>query len=154
MLLIHSVYCRSSRPYRIHTDTICFTVCTTPHITYHATFLCISCVFVVHLDPGSNITVYDNITSTELTCDMAGYIPNDSIQWYKDGALIQTNSKYSFDMRKGLRHANKGLRMNSTVSVLIISWPDTSDNGEYECKVPGHDELARTVQLTVRQGTY
>ena len=127
--------------------------CSTPHITYHTTFLCLSSVFVVHLDPSSSaVSIYNNVTAAELICDMAGYIPDGSaLQWYRDNLLLQASSKYSFHMRDGSRLASKGLRTSSIEGVLTISQPSTSDGGEYKCEMLGHN-LARTVRLTVRQG--
>ena len=94
------------------------------------------------------------MTSTELTCEMAGYVPpNTSFRWYRNNRLLENNTKYTTIYRSGTRHAQQG-GMNitdSVVTVLIITSLQANDSGMYECRVEDYQHATGRVSLTVKQ---
>ena len=104
------------------------------------------------------MTVLDNITSVELSCDMAGFIPEDTaLKWYKNNTLISSNSRVTVSYRNGLRKSFRefGFPVNSTEAVLTFTPPQTTDSGTYECRISGYEflpkqEIKLIVQTSVK----
>ena len=111
-------------------------------------------LFTVHLTANETVvTVFDNSSSVELSCDMAGYIPeNNALQWYRNNQLVSVSSRVTVNYRDGLRYASRGFNSvnRSVESVLKFSPPETDDSGIYECRINGYESLEQqTIQLTV-----
>ena len=99
-----------------------------------------------------SVTVNSNVSSVQLSCDMAGYIPPSShLQWYRNGSILQNNSEYTILYRNGNRNAQlpgASVAGPSVVSVLVITDPQVQDTGEYQCVIVSLN-ISDTVQLTV-----
>ena len=108
----------------------------------------------VYLEAGEPLSVFDNVTSAELKCDMAGFIPEDSaLKGYRNDELVVEDERVTVSYTLGKRSAARGdtMNVNSTVSVLIFTDPNKNDTGEYECRIEGYDLPIQTLQLTVEQ---
>lgn len=111
----------------------------------------------VHLNANDSITSTTTSPTTELYCDMAGYVPPQSrLRWYRDGTLLENNQKYTTVYRDGQRKAQRdqerGSISSSILGVLVIMSPSVEDSGLYECKIDGYRDMSRSVSLTVKQG--
>ena len=96
------------------------------------------------------MTVFDNVSSVELSCDMAGYVPPVSdLQWFRNDEVIQNSSNYTVLYRDGSRPSQgvSGLGP-SVLSVLVITEPGAEDSGEYQCRTVSLG-LSESVQLIV-----
>ena len=138
---------------------------TLPHITtshypvsnissYQPTIMCVTVVVTpptAHLNASDPVTVFDNVSSVELSCDMAGYVPPVSdLQWFRDGVMIQNSSNYTVLYRDGSRHSLRPVsgQSPSVLSVLIITEPAVEDSGECQCRIVSLG-LTESVQLMV-----
>ena len=127
--------------------------CTTHNIQcIHVLLVCLYCYTVQLNVSESSLTVNSNVTSVQLSCDMAGYIPPSShLQWYRNGSMLQNNSDYTILYRNGNRNALLPGALEpgpSVVSVLVITDPQVQDTGEYQCVIVSLN-ISDTVQLTV-----
>ncbi len=91
------------------------------------------------------MTILDNASFVELSCDMSDYIrPDDQLQWFRDGEMITSGqARQQITFKNG--NANQGQlgglsTQSSRVSVLTISNPILSDTGTYNCRVIGTTE--------------
>ena len=101
----------------------------------------------------SSVTVNSSVSSVQLSCDMAGYIPPSSdLQWFRNGSMLQNNSDYTILYRNGNRNAlspGASGAGQSVVSVLVIADPQVHDTGEYQCVIVSLN-ISDTIQLTVQ----
>ena len=104
-----------------------------------------------HLNASDPVTVFDNVSSVELSCDMAGYVPLVSdLQWFRGNVMIQNNSKFTVLYQDGSRQAQRPDtgKGPSVVSILLITNPGLEDSGEYQCRIVSLG-LSDSVQLMV-----
>ena len=97
------------------------------------------------------MTVFDNVSSVKLSCEMAGYVPPVSdLQWFRGNVMIQNNSKFTVLYQDGSRQARRPdtRAESSVVSVLVITNPGVEDSGEYQCRIVSLG-LSDSVQLMV-----
>lgn len=124
--------------------------------------LILSCMHVVQLEPGASVMVYDNASTAELTCEMSGYAPSNSLlKWYREDTVLSNSSKYSVlysDSPSSLSYIQRGNGEESSVlGVLVIVNPIEGDSGIYHCRIDGYN-LQAEVQLQVEseyiEGTF
>ena len=100
----------------------------------------------------SSVTVNSDVSSVQLSCEMAGYIPPSSdLQWFRNGSMLQNNSDYTILYRNGNGNALSPGAIGagpSVLSVLVIADPQVQDTGEYQCVIVSLN-ISETVQLTV-----
>ncbi len=88
------------------------------------------------------MTILDNASFVELSCDMSNYIrPDDQLQWFRNGEMItsgQARRQITFVNGNAYQGQFGGLLpQSSRVSMLTISNPILSDTGTYNCRVIG-----------------
>ena len=127
--------------------------CTTHNIQCtHVLLVCLYC-YTVQLNVNeSSLIVNSNVSTVQLSCDMAGYVPPTSdLQWYRNGSMLQNSSDYIILYRNGNRNAllpSNSRAGPSVVSVLVITDPQVQDTGEYQCVIVSLN-ISDIVQLTV-----
>ncbi len=106
---------------------------------------------------GTSISVFDNATSVELSCDMAGFIPADSaLNWYMNNELVSLNERVTVSFSSGSNQSSRGYNMpnSSSLSILTFTPPETTDSGLYECRITGYEFLPeQSIQLSVQAGS-
>lgn len=92
---------------------------------------------------------YSNTTYVELSCDMAGFIPEETaLKWYKDQELVTEDDRISVTYRNGSRLSSNGITMisKSVESVLTLKPPiKTEDSGKYECRISNFENLPKQI---------
>ncbi len=92
----------------------------------------------------SNVTILDNASFVELSCDMSNYIrPDDQLQWFRDGKMITSGqARRQITFMDGTESGQLGglVTQSLRVSMLTISNPVLSDTGPYNCRVMGTTE--------------
>ena len=93
---------------------------------------------------------FDNETSVELSCEMIDHVrPDDLFQWFgPDNQRITNGVSYT----DGIEQVDGSIPPRpvdtTRISTLIISNPDTSDSGNYTCRVEGTNTSA-VIELLV-----
>lgn len=90
----------------------------------------------------------------ELTCEMSGYAPpNSLLNWYHGDVLLFNDSKYTVLYRDNPDSSSFIIRgsgqENSILGVLVVSDPVEEDTGTYHCRI-GEYDLEAEVQLQVQ----
>ena len=108
----------------------------------------------------SIVTILDNASFVELSCDMSNYIrPDDQLQWFRDGEMITSGqARRQITFMDGTESGQLGglSIQSSRLSKLTISNPVSSDTGVYNCRVMGTTEsvdLALIVQSLITNTT-
>ena len=108
---------------------------------------------VAHLNASeSSVTVFNNVSLIQLSCDMAGFVPPVSdLQWFRNGMMLQNTSDHTIFNEVGNRAAllpGSSQPESSILSVLIIHDPQVEDSGEYQCRIVSLN-MSEIIQLTV-----
>ena len=111
-------------------------------------------MYIVDLQAGTSIMTYDNASTAELTCEMSGYAPpNSLLKWYRGNTMLYGDEKYSVVYRDNPNSSSqiqRGSGLESSVlGVLVVSDPVEEDSGTYHCRIEGYN-LEAEVQLQVK----
>ena len=82
--------------------------CTTHNIQcIHVLLVCLYCYTAQLNVSESLLTVNSNVSSVQLSCDMAGYTPPTSdLQWFRNGSMLHNSSDYTILYRNGNQNAS------------------------------------------------
>ena len=93
---------------------------------------------------------FDNETSVELSCEMIDHVrPDGLFQWFgPDNQRITNGVSYTDGIEQVDGSVPPRPVDTTRISTLIISNPDTSDSGNYTCRVEGTN-ISAVIELLV-----
>ena len=104
----------------------------------------------------SDVSTFDNVSQVSMSCEMFLYLrPDEDLRWFRGGQLIAEDfERLSIQFSNGTAQGQLGgdTVVQSQVSTLVISQPQTSDSGTYTCAIR-NTEHYQDIQLTVESAT-